>query len=112
MYTANIESLKWKMESLNQQRLMMINETQGMTASMFADIEAKKKQVHLYENSIIPALKRNYQTMQLGYEQNTEELFMLFDAWESLNMMQIEYIDQLHQLLLMQTEVEKLMEIK
>ena len=112
MYTANIESIKWKAESLNQQRLMMINEAQGMTSSMFADIEAKKKQVNLYERSIIPALKRNYQTMQLGYEQNTEELFMLFDAWESLNMMQIEYIDQLHQLLVMQTEVEKLLEIK
>jgi hypothetical protein len=29
--------------------------------------------------------------MQLGYEQNTEELFMLYDAWEKLNMTQLEY---------------------
>ena len=112
MYKANIESIKWKAESLNQQRLMMINEAQGMSASMLADFEAKKKQVQLFETNIIPALKKNYQTMQLGYEQNTEELFMLFDAWESLNMIQLEYIDQLRQLLLMQSELEKLLEIK
>jgi hypothetical protein len=47
----------------------------------------------LYEQEIIPALKNNYKSMQLGYEQNTEELFMLFDAWEQLNMTQIEYFD-------------------
>jgi len=112
MYKASIESYKWKSESLNQQRSMMINEAQGMTASMLADFEAKKKQVQLFENNIIPALKKNYQTMQLGYEQNTEELFMLFDAWETLNMTQLEYTDQLGQLLFMQSELEKLLEIK
>ncbi len=112
MYKANIESIKWKAEALNQQRSMMINEAQGMAGSMLADFEAKKKQVQLFENNIIPALKKNYQTMQLGYEQNTEELFMLFDAWETMNMTQLEYIDQLRQLLLMQNELEKLLEIK
>ena len=112
MYKANIESFRWKAESLNQQRLMTINMAQGMTTSMLADFEAKKKQVQLFENNIIPALRKNYQTMQLGYEQNTEELFMLFDAWETLNMTQLEYIDQLRQLLIMQSELEKLLEIK
>lgn len=112
MSNANIESYKWKSESLNQQKAMIINEAQGMTGAMLADFDAKKKQVGLYENKIIPALKKNYQTMQLGYEQNTEELFMLFDAWETLNMTQLEYLDQLRQLLIIQIELEKLLEIK
>jgi outer membrane protein TolC len=112
MYKANIESYKWKSESLNQQKAMIINEAQGMAASMLADFEAKKKQISLYENNIIPALKKNYQTMQLGYQQNTEELFMLFDAWETLNMTQLDYIEQTKQLLVMQSEIEKLLEVK
>jgi outer membrane protein TolC len=112
MYKANIESYKWKSESLNQQKALVINEAQGMTASMLTDFEAKKKQIRLYENNIIPALKKNYQTMQLGYQQNTEELFMLFDAWETLNMTQLDYIEQTRQLLVMQSEIEKLLEIK
>lgn len=112
MYKANIQSLKWRSESLNQQRLMVINEAQGMTGSMLTEFNAKKNQIKLFENNIIPALRRNYQTMQLGYEQNTEELFMLFDAWETLNMTQLEYLDQLLQLLTMQTELERLLQIK
>ena len=50
--------------------------------------------------------------MQLGYEQNTEEIFMLFDAWETLNMTQLEYLNQLQQLLTMQVELERIVEQK
>ena len=112
MNKANIQSLKWKAESLVQQRQMIINESTGMASRMWNEIESKKKQIKLYEENIIPALRRNYQSMQLGYEQNTEELFTLFDAWETLNMTQLEYINQLQQLLQMQVELERILETK
>jgi hypothetical protein len=50
--------------------------------------------------------------MQLAYEQNTEELFNLYDAWETLNNTQLDYWDQVQQLLLMQVELERILEIK
>ncbi|MEO6454070.1 MAG: TolC family protein [Ginsengibacter sp.] len=112
MNKANIQSLKWKAEALGQQRQMIINEATGMASRMANEIASKKKQIKLYEDNIIPALRRNYQSMQLGYEQNTEELFMLFDAWETLNMTQLEYTDQLQQLLQMQVELERVLEIR
>src|SRR5216117_3717013 len=99
-------------ESLNQQKQMIINEATGMAYNMRNEIETKQKQIKLYENNIIPALRNNYKTMQLGYEQNTEELFMLFDAWETLNMTQLDYLDQLQQLLIMQSDLEKMLEVK
>ena len=68
--------------------------------------------IRLYDNNIIPALKNNYKTMLLAYEQNTEELFMLYDAWETLNMTQNQYWDQLQQLLFVQVELERIMQIK
>ncbi|MFR1445772.1 hypothetical protein ACLUYJ_19630, partial [Acinetobacter baumannii] len=76
------------------------------------EINLKQNQLRLYEENIIPSLQNNYKTMQLGYEQNTEELFMLFDAWESLNMIQLEYLDKLQELLTMQAELERILEIK
>jgi outer membrane protein, heavy metal efflux system len=109
---ANVESLKWKAESLNQQKQTMINEATGLSYGMQRDIASKQKQIRLFENNIIPALDRNFKTMLLGYEQNTEELFTLFDAWETLNMTQLEYLDQLQELMLMQVELERLLEIK
>ena len=109
---ANVESLKWKTESLNQQKQKLINEAAGMAYGMQNDIELKKKQIKLFDENIIPALRKNFQTMQLAYEQNTEELFTLFDAWETLNMTQLEYLQQLQDLMMMQVTLEKILEIK
>ena len=61
---------------------------------------------------IIPDLRRNYQALSLAYEQNTEELFMVFDAWEALNMTQLDYLDLLRERLTAQVELERLLELK
>ena len=112
MNKANIESLKWKADALQSQKEMLVNEYSGMAYSMRNEIELKKKQLKLYDENIIPALKNNYKSMQLGYEQNTEELFMLFDAWETLYMTQLQYIELLNQVLKMQVALERIMETK
>jgi outer membrane protein TolC len=109
---ANIESLRWKSQSLEEQKASMANEYSGMAYQFQHDIASKKKQVQLFENNIIPALQKNYESTQLGYEQNTEELFELYDAWDALNNTELEYLDQLQQLLSMQVDLEKLLEIK
>jgi len=112
MNKANIESLKWKAISLQSQKVMMNNEYSGMAYAMKNELDLKKKQLKLYDENIIPALRNNYKTMQLGYEQNTEELFMLYDAWETLNMTQLEYTDLLNQALKLQVTLERLIEKK
>ncbi len=109
---ANIESLHWKVQSLEEQKTSMANEYNGMAYQMQQGIAAKQKQVRLFENNIIAALRRNYQSNLLAYEQNTAELFELYDAWETLNNTELEYIDQLQQLLNMQVDLEKLLQIK
>jgi outer membrane protein TolC len=109
---ANIESLKWKAVSLENQKQSMANEYAGMAYGLLQAIAAKKKQLILFENNIIPALRKNYQSMLLSYEQNTEELFSLYDGWEALNNTQLEYLDQVQQLLALQVNLEKVLEIK
>ncbi len=109
---ANVESLRWKSEALFQQKQILLNEATGMATGISADIEAKKKQVKLFEENIIPALRKNYQVMQLGYQQNTEQLFTLLDAWDALSKTQLEYLNQLRQLLTMQAELERILEVK
>lgn len=112
MAKANIESLKWKSNAIQSQKEMMVNEYSGMAYGMRNELHLKEKQIKLYEENIIPALKNNYKTMQLGYEQNTEELFMLYDAWERLNMKQLEYIELLNQSLRIQVTIERIIEKK
>ena len=110
MNKANIESLKLKEEALQAQKEMMVNEYSGMAYGMRNELDLNKNQLKLYEDTIIPALKNNYKSMQLGYEQNTEELFMLYDAWEQLNMTQLEYLEILTKALQTQTEIDRLIE--
>ena len=112
MNKANIEGLKWKNESLKQQKQMILNESTGLAYELRTDLLNKKEQIKLYEENILPALRKNYQTYQLAYEQNTEELFQLFDAWETLNMTQLEYLKQSQELLTMQVELERVLQIK
>lgn len=111
-YKANIESLKWKAASYAEQRQMIINEASGEVIGLIAAIASKKMQLQLFEENIIPSLHKNFKTTQLGYEQNTEELFELFDAWETLNMTQLDYLDQLQELLNMQVQMDKILEQK
>lgn len=110
--TANVQSLKWKAESLSQEKLGMINEALGQAEGMKNEIQSRQKQIRLYEDNIIPALKKNFQTMQIAYQNNTEELFELYDAWQTLDMTQLQYLDQLNELLSLQAELERILEIK
>jgi outer membrane protein TolC len=112
MNKANVESLRWKAGALQSQKAMLLNEFSGMAYGMRNELQLKKNQLSLYENNIIPALRNNYKTMQLGYEQNTEELFMLFDAWETLYMTQLQYLDLLNQALTTQVAIDRLIEKK
>lgn len=110
--SANVQSLRYRAESLQQEKLAMVNEASGMATGMKYEIQARQKQIRLYEDNIIPALKRNFQTMQIAYQNNTEELFELYDAWETLNMTQLQYLDQLSALLTTGAELERILEIK
>jgi outer membrane protein TolC len=107
---ASIESLTWKEQSLAQQKQVMINEATGQMQGLLAAIASKKRQVGLFEQNILPALQKNYQVLQLGYEQNTGELFELLDAWQTLNMTQMEYLQQVQDLLTLQTEMDKILQ--
>jgi outer membrane protein TolC len=112
MNKAKAESIVWRNAALVNQQQMIINEAAGMANAAFTEWGIKQKQLRLYEQQIMPALRKNFQTMQMGYEQNTEELFELFDAWEALNMTQMDYLDLLQKALQSQAELIKITEFK
>ena len=112
MYRASYAGMTYQKEAYNSQKEYILNETSGRLASLKAKIKNKKNQLKIYETSIIPALKKNYKTSLLAYEQNTEDLFTVLDARKSLQMTELEYYNQLLDLLLLQIEYEKEIEKK
>lgn len=110
MNKANIESYRIKNESLDWQKQMIANEANGMIKGMNAEFLNMKKQYQITQDNIIPALKRNYDTAILAWQNNTGDLFVALDAWEAMNMTQIDALDKLKSILTTQVEIEKQLE--
>lgn len=112
MTKANAQSIRVQREVLAQQKQAVLNEAAGMAYQLQSEMNYQRKQLTILEKNILPALKHSLQTTQLAYEQNTEELSMLLDAWETLNMTQLDYLDKLQGLLRLQTQLEEVLEIR
>lgn len=112
MNKANINSFQLKNESLYWQKQMILNEASGMISGMNTELVNVKKQYEIAEKSIIPALRRNYDTAIIAWQNNTGDLFVVLDAWEALNMAQIDALDKLQTVLSTQVEIEKQLETK
>jgi cobalt-zinc-cadmium efflux system outer membrane protein len=98
MYKANTKAMNLEIQAMQKERESLLNEAQGMVRTMAVELHAKQEHVRNYRQKIIPALRKNYDTTLLAYEQNTAELGMVIDAWEALNMAQMEYLSRLEQL--------------
>lgn len=110
MNKANMESYRIKNESLDWQKQMIANEASGMIKGMNAEFLNLKKQYQITQDNIIPALKRNYDTAILAWQNNTGDLFVALEAWEAMNMTQIDALDKLKSILTTQVEIEKQLE--
>lgn len=98
MYKANTKAMNLEVEAMQRERENILNEAQGMIRSMALELNAKREQVENYRTKILPALKKNYDVTMLAYEQNTAQLPEVIDAWEALNMAQMDYLNNLQAL--------------
>ncbi len=112
MYKASVAGLSYEIEAVKNQQQTMLNNTSGFIQNIKSQIRNKKQQIELYEKTIIPSMRKNYQATLLAYEQNTEELFMVLDAWQNLKVSQLGYLDLFNDLLQLQVQYEKQLEIK
>ena len=111
-YKSNIKGIDYEIAELKWQKQNITNEVMGKLVGISVAIKSAKKQIKAYDESIIPALRNNLKTSQLAYEQNTENLFVVLDAWEALNMAKIEFFNKVNDLLKFQVEYERELEQK
>jgi hypothetical protein len=94
MYKSEARGMQYDIEAMRNGRQAILIETRGMLAGMASQLTRMKQQLENYDKKIIPALRKNYQTLMLAYEENREQLPIVIDAWEALNMAQMEYIEK------------------
>ena len=110
MYKAEVAGMNYDIEALKKSRQAILVQTRGELGSMSVQLVKHSEQLNNYETKIIPALKRNYETLMLAYEENREQLPIVIDAWEAMNMAQMEYLTQLEEHYMMIVNYEKLLE--
>jgi cobalt-zinc-cadmium efflux system outer membrane protein len=107
MYRSEVKGMQYEIEGMQKARQAILLESRGMLAGMASQISRMKQQLDNYKTKIVPALRKNYQTLMLAYEENREQLPMVIDGWEALNMAQTEYLDKLKEYYNMIVSYEK-----
>ena len=110
MYKSEVKGMQYDIEAMKKGREAILIETRGMLAGMASQLTRMKQQLNNYETKIIPALKKNYQTLMLAYEENREQLPIVIDAWEALNMAQMDYVEKSQEYFNMIVSYEKELE--
>lgn len=110
MYKSEIKGMYYDIEAMKRGRESILIETRGMLTGMSTRLKGMQLQLNNYETKIIPALQKNYQTVMLAYEENREQLPMVIDAWEALNMAQMEYLNKREEYYIMIVSYEKELE--
>ena len=111
MYRAEVKGMQYEIEAMKKGREAILIEARGMLAGMANQIMRMKQQLENYRTKIIPALRKNYQTLMLAYEENREQLPIVIDGWEALNMAQMDCLEKMEEYYTMivsyENEVEK-----
>ena len=110
MYKAEVKGMQYDIQAMQKGRQAILIETRGMLAGMASQIVRMKQQLDNYESKIIPALRKNYQTLMLAYEENREQLPIVIDGWEALNMAQMDYLEKRQEYYTMIVSYEKELE--
>lgn len=110
MYKAEVRGMQYEIEAMKKGREAILTETRGMLGGMANQIMRMEQQLENYRAKIIPALRKNYQTLMLAYEENREQLPIVIDGWEALNMAQMEYLEKLEEYYTMIVDYEKELE--
>jgi cobalt-zinc-cadmium efflux system outer membrane protein len=110
MYRAEVKGMRYDIGAMKKNREAILNEARGMLAGMATQLTRMKQQLNNYETRIIPALRKNYETVMLAYEENREQLPIVIDGWEAMNMAQMEYLEKMEEYYIMIVRYEKELE--
>jgi cobalt-zinc-cadmium efflux system outer membrane protein len=111
MYKAESKGMLLDIQAMQEERAAVVLETNGKLAGMSKQLQSMEHHLMGYQQSIIPALEKNFNAAMLAYEENRGQLTAVLEGWEALNMMQLEYFGTLEEYYTMMAEYEKELEL-
>lgn len=112
MYTSDVKSMDYRIQSMEQEKGNMVLMAQRMQAERLSMLKFESEQYKNYINKIIPQYESNLKVNLLAFENNKGDLFVILDAWEMVLMKKLEAYDKLFNMLKIEAEYEFEKEIK
>jgi outer membrane protein, heavy metal efflux system len=107
MYKSESAGMNYEIEAMKKEQEGILLESKGMLIGMATQLKRMQQQLTNYQDKIIPALRKNYETVMLAYEENREQLPIVIDGWEAWNMVELEYLEKLQNYYSMIVRYEK-----
>lgn len=107
MYKSESAGMNYEIEAMKKEQEGILLETKGMLIGIATQLKRTQQQLSNYQTKIIPALRKNYETVMLAYEENREQLPIVIDGWEAWNMAELEYLEKLQNYYSMIVRYEK-----
>lgn len=111
MAKASAKAIQHEIEAIKHRQTAMATSSLSSLRGLQTEIASAKYQLKLYKEMILPSLQKAYESMLLGYANNTGELLMVLDARLDLQMAQMQYWDSMWNLQKLQIEYEKQMQL-
>jgi outer membrane protein TolC len=107
MYKSEIKAMQFDIQAMKKERAGMLQESQGMLYGMQREIETMQQRIKSMQEKVIPSLQKTMDAYFQNYQENKLELYVVIDAWEALNMMQVSVLDEKLKLYQMIVDYEK-----
>lgn len=107
MYKSEIKSMNLNIQGMEKEKSAMLQETQGMLYGMQYEIESMQQRITGMEDKILPSLQKSLDAYFHNYEENKLALTTVITAWEAMNMMQMNILDEKLKLYEMIADYEK-----
>lgn len=109
-WKAEIKMADFEIAAMEKEKESMQLMAKQMIAEKRSMIFLENRQLNNYKNIIIPELRKNVETALLQYQQTSENLFVLLDAWEMLLMKKMEQEEKILTIMQLIAEYEFEME--
>lgn len=106
-YKSSLKANQLEAEALVVRKEAIIAQTYGNVKISEQKIKSMQHHIDMYEQKIIPAMKKNLDVMMLNYQENKEQLPEVIDGWETLNKVQQDYLNELGEFYQMIIDYEK-----
>lgn len=93
-YRSEIRSMQLNIQAMEKEKAAALAESRGQLYGLQAQIQSSADRIQALENKVIPALQQSFEASFVSYQENKAKADATIEAWEALNTLQLDLLDE------------------